>query len=390
MNWLDLIIGLFLLAALIRGRELGLVRQVLSSVGCIGGLLVGAWAQAKFGTHAATAQSRALLSLLVTLGFAMAFLSIGEYVGALAKFRLQAMQRLNKIDRAFGSVVGGATLLIGVWLGASLFTNVPSVALQRQIHGSAIVAQLNKSLPAAPNVIARISHLIEPNGFPEVFTGLEPAPPKPVSLPDLGELNSAVRDTQASVVKIEGRGCGGIVEGSGFVARDGLVATNAHVVAGVIEPYVQDGNGTHRASVMLFDPDLDLAILRTTNLKGQPLGIATQTVATGTPAVILGYPGGGNFNAGPAAIMDSFVAVGRNIYNQGETSRSVYSVKGTVVPGNSGGPLVDKEGRVIGLIFAQSTAYDQVGYALTMQRVSQGIAQASSVSHAVSTGDCAE
>jgi len=192
------------------------------------------------------------------------------------------------------------------------------------------------------------------------------------------------------VVKIEGRGCGGIVEGSGFVAGDGLVATNAHVVAGVAQPMILDANGEHHASVVWFDPNLDFAVLRTSNLAGAPLRIAATTVGQGTSAAVLGYPGGGDFTASPAAVLDAFTAVGRNIYNQGVTRRNIYSVKATVVPGNSGGPLVLQDGSVAGVVFAQSTVYDQVGYALTTQAISQELAAASTQTQGIATGSCAE
>ncbi|HET8991906.1 MAG TPA: trypsin-like peptidase domain-containing protein, partial [Candidatus Saccharimonadales bacterium] len=110
----------------------------------------------------------------------------------------------------------------------------------------------------------------------------------------------------------------------------------------------------------------------------------------GTPGAVLGYPGGGNFTADPAAVMAEFRASGHNIYGNGVTLRDIYEVSANVIPGNSGGPLVERDGEVMGVIFAQSTTYNQVGYALAMQKVSNEINQAKSRMSPVSTGQCAE
>ena len=232
--------------------------------------------------------------------------------------------------------------------------------------------------------------MIDPNGFPQVFTGLEPSLPTNTPLPNLGSLTAAVQKDRASVVKIEGRGCGGIVEGSGFVASSGFVVTNAHVVAGVANPVVLDANGEHATEVVWFDPNFDLAVLRVSGLAGKPLDIDTAHAPNGTASVVLGYPGGGPFSAAPATVLSDFTAVGRNIYGQGATSRDVYGIKATVIPGNSGGPLVNRSGAVIGVVFAESTTYNQVGYALATPQVVTELHQAEARNTPVGTGQCAE
>jgi S1-C subfamily serine protease len=239
-------------------------------------------------------------------------------------------------------------------------------------------------------VFADFGRIIYPNGFPQVFTGLEPSLPTNTPLPNLGSLNGAVQADEASVVKIEGRGCGGIVEGSGFVAGSDYVITNSHVVAGISNPVVLDKNGEHTTTVVWFDPNFDLAVLRVHGLAGSPLKISTGHSPSGTPGAVLGYPGGGPFTADPATILSEFTAVGRNIYGQGETSRDVYGVKASIIPGNSGGPLVAKDGTVIGVVFAESTTYNQVGYALATPKVVSEFHQAEAKNTAVSTGQCAE
>lgn len=388
MNWLDLFIILFLLASLVRGVEVGFVRQFFSTTGFLGGLFLGAWLQGKLIDSVQTPASKALLVLLVTLGCALLLMTVGEYIGLRLKFKLRETKLFDKLDRIFGSAVAGATILVAIWFGAAIFRNVPSDGWQRQISGSRIIAVLNDTLPSAPGVISKLGHLIDPNGFPQVFTGLEPKLETDAPLPELGSLQPVVEAAKASIVKIQGEGCGGVVEGSGLVAAEGLVITNAHVVAGVEKPLIVDAKGEHRARVISFDPRLDVAILRTSNLAGEALPLDSTPADDNEPGVVLGYPGGGGFTVSPAVVLDAFTARGRDIYNQEVTERSIYSLKADVRQGNSGGPLLDAQGAVIGVIFAESTGYDDVGYALTMQPVIQVLAQAKSRTAAVGTGSC--
>lgn len=387
---IDIAIIILFLSVLFRGREIGLVRQFFSAAGFFGGLFLGA---ALIEPHiiglAHSQVTRSLLTLVSTLGTAFILLAIGEYIGVILKSRLQ-LHKINKLDVIMGAVAGGLTLILTIWMAAPVLATLPFTGLQSAVRSSRIISELDTKLPAAPNVISGLGHIIDPNGFPQVFSGLEPTPPSNTTLPDLGSLQTAVVNDEASVVKIEGKGCGGTVEGSGFVAANGLVITNAHVVAGVSKPYIVDGNGTHKATAIWFDPNLDLAVLSASNLAGKPLTIATTTASAGTAGAVLGYPGGGPFSVSAAKLIDEFNAIGQDIYGQGNTERAVYEVKANIIPGNSGGPLIAADGSVIGVVFAESTTYDQVGYALAMQAVLGEFHQAQAQATPVSTGSCAE
>jgi S1-C subfamily serine protease len=174
------------------------------------------------------------------------------------------------------------------------------------------------------------------------------------------------------------------------VIKEDEIATNAHVVAGVKSPKVVDSNGIHNTRVVWFDPDVDLAVLQVSNLAGKPLAVNSSEQGGNTPGVVLGYPGGGDFNAQPAAIIDHFTALGRNIYGQGATTRDVYSLKAQIIPGNSGGPLIGSDGQVLGIVFATSTTYNDVGYALTGHQVAGELATAERSNSTVGTGSCSE
>lgn len=390
MNWLDLFIIAFLVAALIRGLEIGFVRQFFSTAGFFIGLFAGALLDSILVSRIHSTNTQALLAIIIVMGLALTGMTIGEYVGLRLKYKLREAQLAQRLDNVFGLLLAGFTLLAAIWLAAAVFRNLPNSAWQKQVRTSRIVALLDSTLPPAPSVLSSLGHLIDPNGFPQVFTGLEPSLPTDTPLPDMGQLTAAVQKDRTGIVKVEGKGCGGVVEGSGFVAAPSEVVTNAHVVAGVTMPYVVDQNGQHKATVIRFDPDLDVAILRVSGIKTTPFELKDQELAKGTAVAVAGYPGGGGFTAAPGAILDSFTAVGRNIYNQGSTERQVYSIKADVEQGNSGGPLIAADGSVAGVIFAKSTAYDQVGYALTIDQILQQLSQTANSTAAVSTGSCAE
>lgn len=386
----DLFIILGSLNVLYRGRCSGFVRQFLAFGGFFGGLFLGSWLQPHTVSLSQTAQSRAVILAGTILGSALIGLTLGEYLGLHLKRRLFQL-RINKIDNILGSGMSLVSLLLSIWLLASIASGLPFNTLHVALRSSRIIVGLNRLLPPAPTVISKLGRLIDPNGFPDVFIGNEPIPRSPVNLPALGDLEPAVNSDKNSVLRIKGQGCGGVVSGSGFVIGKDLVATNAHVVAGITHPYAQDANGSHSANVIWFDPGLDFAILHVNHLAGQSLSISPDIADRGTPAAVLGYPGGGNFSAEPAAVLDYFQASGRDIYGRGHTLREVSEIQADIIPGNSGGPLIDREGKVIGIVFAESTSYNHVGYSLNTGQIISELKQATNqTSHPVGTGHCTE
>jgi S1-C subfamily serine protease len=385
---IDIFIVIMAVSAIFRGRDTGFVRQVFSTIGFFGGLLLGSFLGRYTVAFANDGAGEATIALVTVITTALLCLVAAEHIGSRLKHKVLA-NKLNNVDRLFGSILGVASILLTVWFMAGVAASLPLQQLQTMISESRIIALLNRGLPATPKLINHIGQLVDPNGFPQVFVGDEPNP-KTVALPNLGDLQQAVVSAQPSVVKVEGLGCGGIVEGSGFVVAQNYVATNAHVIAGIKKPVVKDANGKHNAVPVLFDPNMDFAILHVSGLAGQPLSLNTGRATAGTAAVVLGYPGGGAFNAGPAAVLDSFSASGKNIYGKKSTTRDVYEVRADVIPGNSGGPLVSKDGSVIGVIFAQSTSYDHVGYALTTAEIQPEVTKGIASPSRVYTGTCTE
>jgi S1-C subfamily serine protease len=386
----DLIIILVVIVTVVRNMGSGFVRQLFSATGFFVGLLVGRYVETFTLKLVHTPNSRALVTVVTILGIALVGLTVGEYVGVKLKAKSMKSRRFNSVDNGLGTILTAITMLLFVWLTASVISNLPATKLKSDIKKSQIISALDSIMPPAPTVISDLGKIIDPNGFPDVFLGSEPIPKSHVNLPSLGDLAAAVSKDQASVVRIQGLGCGGIISGSGFVVRNDIVATNAHVVAGISNPIVEDSNGRHKAEVISFDPNLDLAILKVSGLAGKPLPIDLGNINAGTPGAVVGYPGGGSFNASPAAVMEEFDAIGQNIYGTQKTERDVYEIQADVIPGNSGGPLIEENGSVMGVVFAESTTYSHVGYALAMEKVSTEINQAANSNTQVSTRQCAE
>ncbi len=389
MTLVDVVIILFAIAAVSRGYRIGLVRQAGSTIGFIVGLFVGSWLSNLIISHMSTSLSKTFVSILVVMSVSLLCMTFGELGGINLKRRF-TNERVDKVDGGLGSVMAVVTVLFAAWLIGSILVLAPASGFQQSVKSSAILSTMNRELPPATKLLGSLNKLIDPNGFPQVFTGLEPHPGSQTQLPSLGSFDSVVAASRASVVKVEGTGCGGIVDGSGFVVSNGRVATNAHVVAGVSSPKVIDANGVHNTRVVWFDDQLDLAVLQVGDLAGKPLAVNTTDQPAGTNAVVLGYPGGGEFNAQSAAILDQFTAIGRDIYGQGITRRQVYSLQAHIIPGNSGGPVIGADGSVYGVVFATSTQYNNVGYALTGQQVAGALTQAEKSNTTYSTGACSE
>jgi len=388
LNLVDLLIIAAVVLAAVHGVTQGAAMQVLSFGGFWIGLVVGA-ALAPLLSHISSSSfTKAFVSLVVFFGFALAGGAIGRYFGTHAWGALRRL-RLGGADSALGAIVAVVAALAAVWLIALLLTAGPTPTVSHAVSDSAIVRELTDHLPPAPSVFTRLQAFINTTPFPRVFEGLEPIPAGPVNMPSDPSIAAAVRAAGASTVRIEGAGCGGLQTGSGFVVGSGLIVTNAHVVAGIHSPQVEDKNGTHRATPVLFDSSLDVAVLRTGRLDGPPLALLRTDVRRGTGGAVLGYPGGGAFRAGAGAVLRELAASGRDIYGRNRTLRNVYQLQATIRQGNSGGPFVRRDGIVVGVVFAASTNDPNVGYALTSSEVASRVDEARGRTSEADTGPCA-
>jgi S1-C subfamily serine protease len=389
VNLLDVVLLVVVAASAVHGLRLGAAIQVLSFGGFWFGLFLGALLAPRLASLTSSPVAKPTILLVVLFGMAFLFGVAGRQLGAAAWGAIRRV-RLGAADAGLGAVVAVLASLLAAWLIASILVNTATPGVSQEIQGSTILQAMDRLLPPAPSVFSRIQALISSEGFPQVFAQFAPLPAGPVPLADQAEVAAAVQAAGPSTVKVEGQGCGQIQEGSGFVVAPDLVVTNAHVVAGIPQPYVFDQSGNElRAQPVLFDPAFDLAVLRTARLRAPPLSLDPSTVGRGTQAAVLGFPGGGPFTAVPAAVTEYLPDVtGRDIYGQSLTNRAVYALDALVRPGNSGGPLVEPNGEVLGVVFSKSTLDPDVGYALASPGVLARV-QAAEVSRGfVGTGPC--
>lgn len=387
MNLVDLVVLVVVALAAAQGLRLGAIVQVLSFGGFWVGLYLGALLASVTVQWGHTQATRTAFALVTMLGVATLCGVAGRLIGNLAFTRVHH-GALGTVDSALGVVVAVVASLLAAWLLANTLVNSSSLALNSSIDRSRIIRSLDNVLPAPPSVFSRVQSFLSAEGFPPVFAQLAPASAGPVDLPGSAQLNAAVAHAGASTVKVIGDGCGQIQEGSGFVVGPGVVVTNAHVVAGIDSPMVMAGSDLLPTSVVYFDPSYDLAVLRVGGLDEPVLNLDPEQVSRGVQAAVLGYPGGGSFKAAPAGVMAEFEAEGRDIYGQGLTVRNVYEIQAVVRPGNSGGPLVQPDGQVVGVVFSRSTTNGDIGYALTSPGVLVRVQEAESVTRPVGTGSC--
>jgi S1-C subfamily serine protease len=254
-----------------------------------------------------------------------------------------------------------------------------------QSRSSTIARLVDERFPPAPDTMTTLRRLVGGDQFPRVFAALQPAP-------DLGPPPSVTGIEQAvvdavvpSTVKIEGVACRRVQDGSGWVVGPDLVVTNAHVVAGESETIVQRSDGSEvRARVVAFDPRRDIAVLRANGLNRQPLTLVD--VAEGARGAVFGHPGGGSLVASPFEVGRKITATGTDIYDRERTERKVLILSSNLAPGDSGGSLIDPQGRVVGMAFAIAPDKPGVAYALDPAEIRPVLA--GELSQPVDTGPC--
>jgi S1-C subfamily serine protease len=387
----DLVVVVVAIFAAHRGWRRGLLAQAFELgggfLGLLAGVALGPRIAAPFAEEAGI--EAALLSLLaVVLG-----LSVGQGLGYVIGHRFghaARKARLGGLDSGLGALFGAFVILVSYWLIGSLLVEGPIRSVARSLKHSALLRAMNE-VSAPPDVLAYLRQYLVAADFPQVFVGIPPNN-DPVPLPRGRLVRRAIRAADQSTVRImtPTPQCGGNQLGSGWIAGETTVITNAHVVAGGKEISVFEGATSHEGNVVLFDPATDIAVIRVDELDGPALELSTEPLGRGTRGAVLGYPGsrGGQLATGAAAVQARFQAVGRDIYGSGTVRREVYELRAAVEEGESGGPFVRPDGRVAGTVFAASTTDATVGYALTGNELADEVARGARTTGPVSTGDC--
>jgi S1-C subfamily serine protease len=308
-----------------------------------------------------------------------------EGVGFMLR-RTLVVPGVGLLDGVLGAALGAALALGIVWIAAAVAAQTPGHAqLRADIQRSAILGKLNELLPPSGSILNALARL---DPLPSI-TG--PAPGVAAPEPRIAHV-PGVRAASRSVVRVIGTACGLAIEGSGWVAAPGLVVTNAHVVAGEEDTSVEVGGHAPSlpAQAVAFDPNDDVAVLRVSEL-GLPSLSLLANPSAGRAGAILGYPENGSFAVRPGRVGRTQSVLTQNAYGQGPVSRRLTPLRGLVQPGNSGGPLVDENGRVLTTVFAATVGGGTPGgYGVANETVSSVLAAArANGKGSVSTGPCA-
>ena len=314
--------------------------------------------------------------------------AVGASVGGVLRDRLRPGV-LGRLDQALGSVFGVLQALVLAWLIGGLLAAGPFPTLAKEAQRSVAVRSLLQTLPPPVEVAADIAGLIDVSGLPAVFSGLEPLPAAPVDTPSAKQATQIARAARGSVVRVSAVACERGFTGTAFSVAPGYFVTNAHVVAGAKTiGLVQGSEDPVKATVVLFDAKLDVAILRAPGLRLPTLALARQAPERGTIGVTLGFSSGEEMVVDPAAVSALVTATGRDLYGRTAVERAVVELRAPVEPGDSGGPFVLESGVVGAVVFAESRTDEAVGYALDPAAVARRIAAALTRTEAVSTGSC--
>ncbi|MCS5714023.1 MarP family serine protease [Herbiconiux sp. CPCC 205716] len=391
---IDLVLLVIALLAVVGGWRRGALLTAAALAGIVVGALVTGWAAPPVVDWlAGLGWSSPLQRTLAAVGVLIVCISLASAVLTGVASLLRRVIGIVKIGRGLDALGGGVLGLliwgVVVWLLAAFLPSAGVPQLTQAIASSRVVATLDRIAPVpAESALGTLGQALDTAGFPEVFAyGQEIIPGAPQPDPTVPD---AVNQAAGGVVRILSSAprCGSDAEGSGWVVAADRVVTNAHVVAGSDSLAVQLAGQSrpYEARLVVFDPQRDLAVLDVPGLPADPLPLGTE-LASGDSAVVAGYPENGPYSVVPSRVRDVVDAVGRDIYGADAVTREIYSLRSTVLPGNSGGPLFDDAGQVVGVVFARSTVDAETGYALTLDEIAPVLAAVSTTDE-VPSGAC--
>lgn len=378
MTVLDWAIVAFTIALAIWGYRQGLIVGVLTLFGFGAGALAGG----RLGTLLLGEGSRSPYTpLFAALGALLVGALVAVTVESLAlglRSRVIRGRALHFADGAGGAALIAAVALGLIWVFGAVALHAPSTAqLRTDVQRSQILRGLNDLLPPSGPVLNALSRVDPAPSFA--------GPTTPVAPPDAAIAADAdLRGASRSVVRVLGTACGLGVEGSGWVAGPGLVVTNAHVVAGEDDTTVTTGDGASLDAVPVhYDPGNDLALLRIgTALPALQLASDPRRGAAGA---VLGYPENGPYAVSAARMGNTSTVLSEDSYGGGPIRRSIAFLRGSVRSGNSGGPLVDSQGHVMGTVFAATTTGPPGGFAIPNEVIRSALTETTTP---VDTGPC--
>ena len=392
MSLVDLLLIALALVFAFSGFRQGLLVSATSFLGFLGGAVLGAQLSAPVADRLdSTPVTRVFAALVVVLAGALLGQVLAGAVGRAVRRRL-TWEPAEVLDSVAGAVVSAVAVLLVAWMVASPLATAPFPQVAGQVRQSALVQAVDRAVPdSVRSVYDSLREAIDRRGLPDVLDPLTPTQAREVEAPDQALTGSpVVGRVSGSVVKISGiaPSCSRQIDGSGFVYAQGRVMTNAHVLAGVSDPVVEAEGEEYEATPVYVDEEVDIAVLAVPGLPQVPLAFAAGASDTGDDAIIMGYPGGGPLFVGAARVRDQGPISGPDFRNTQTVQRDVYALYGEVRSGNSGGPLFDPAGQVIGVVFASAIDDPATGYALTAQQVAPAATAGATATAPADTGPC--
>ncbi|TDD46104.1 MarP family serine protease [Kribbella antibiotica] len=389
MSNLDWALVVVTVLVAISGYIEGFVLGACATLGLLGGAAVGVWGVPRVLDNFSPSVSVSFAALVLVVILA----SVGRTVGAVVGSKLRnkiSWSPVKAVDALGGAVLAAASVLIVSWvLGVAVSgARIPSVT--SAVRGSTVLAKVDQFLPSgADNALQAFNDVVNTDLFPRFLDPFVPERIRDTQPPDSGiARQAAVRQAHTRIAKVTGvANCSRGLEGSGFVYAPQRVMTNAHVVAGVGSPEVELNGKSYEARVVLFDPEVDIAVLYVPKLDLKPLPFDF-TAKADDPAVVLGFPENGPFDSEPARIRSEERLRGPDIYGDRTVTRQAFSIWASVRPGNSGGPLISAKGTVYGVVFAASVEDNRTGYVLTADQVAADARTGETATQEVSTKTC--
>ncbi|RJL22006.1 MarP family serine protease [Bailinhaonella thermotolerans] len=371
---LDLILLVLVVAFGVSGYRQGFIVGALSFIGFVGGGLLGVLVAPPIAQAVVDgAPQQALVAIVIVFLAA----TIGQFgsstVGAVVRSHV-TWNPARVVDAIGGTIASVLSVLLIAWIIGGLAVLAPFPIVQQQIKDSQVLRTVDQVMPAAVDGwFAGFKRFVDSSDFPQVFDGLGGGSVLEVPKPDESVAKSpALQRARQGIVKVQGTApeCAKRIEGTGFVYARERIMTNAHVVAGVREElHVTTASGrTLRAKVIVYNPRRDIAVLYVPGLEAPVLEFDGEAESR-DDAIVAGFPRGRGYTMAAARIRERQIASGPDIYHETRVEREIYAIRGKVEPGNSGGPLLARDGRVFGVVFAAATDRKDTGYVLTAAEV---------------------
>jgi S1-C subfamily serine protease len=389
VNPLDLVALLMLVLAVVLGVRSGALPQLLGLMGAAVAALTGL---AILPTVTPFLDSLpAAMRTVIVLSALLGLVGLGEALGG--SFGRRASQALGHgllgaLDRVGGAIVGAAQAVLILWLAGGVIASGPFPNLAQLAQRSAALRAVDAVFPPPTEIVLELGQILDDSGLPNVFIGLEQLPAAPIDLPSDALARRIGVRAAPSVLRVVADGCDQRSSGSSFVVASNYLVTNAHVVTGAKSVIVQSSADSFRATVVLIDTELDVALLHTDGVRAPPLTFTSTEPTRGALAAAIGYPGGGSEAVEPATVAAAYDAQGLSVTGDSRVTRRIIELRARVRPGDSGGPLVLENGTVGGVVFAESKVDPAVGYALSPLDVRRRVEPAIGRTAAVSTGRC--